>query len=305
MKKRKQHFVWEHYLTAWADGGVLHCDHGGRRFRASTENVAHQRDFYRLQDLSDADLFYVGQLGKKLPEPTPTLARRWLSIFQTPFELRRRYEGGRARSLELEATLDELCNNLEEDIHARFEAKAMPLLAKLKQLDATQLFDDIAGIDAAMFLGLQYLRTPGMMKSISGVNTHDLPGFNLVSAWGVLRAIYATAFARALYARQSGSLASFLLAAPERGFITGDQPIINTRTVACGARAPSTDVQLYYPLSPRIGLLLSFDASCPTSRQVQLSTSQTETYNRMIAAARDQQLYAVSAEDLDRALSSP
>jgi hypothetical protein len=303
VKKRKQHFVWEHYLTAWTDSGVLHCDHAGRRFRASTENVAHQRDFYRLQDLSDADLFYVGQLGERLPEPTPMLARRWISIFQIPFDLRRRYESGQARSQEFEAALDELCNNLEEDIHARFEAKAIPLLATLKQLNAGQIFNDIAGIDAAMFLGFQYFRTPGMMKSISGVNTHDLPGFNLVAAWGVLRAIYATAFAHALYARQSNSLVSFLLAAPERGFITGDQPIINVRAMMPGASL--TDVELYYPLNPRIGLLLSFDATRPTSRQVQLSVSSTEAYNRMVATASDQQLYAASAEDLDRVLPNP
>ena len=39
MKKRKQHYVWEHYLQAWTIDDKIWCQMGDRRFNTSTENV--------------------------------------------------------------------------------------------------------------------------------------------------------------------------------------------------------------------------------------------------------------------------
>jgi hypothetical protein len=303
MMKHRQHYVWRHYLAAWAEGGRLHCDHEGKRFPASPDNVAHQRDFYRLHEISSTDLSYIAKIAEGLPQPTPALAQQWISLFQTPFDLRRRYEAGQARDDEVEAALNTLRNDLEEEIHSRFERKAIPLLAALKRLDPSLLFDDVAGIDAAMFLGLQYLRTPRMVSRISGLSTRGLLNFNIAAAGGLLRCIYATAFARAILVRQSAMLVSFLLAAPERNFITGDQPIVNT--LALNSEGSSTQVELYYPLSPTIALLLSFNSSCPTTRQVQLSLAQTQAYNQMIAETRERQLYATSVTDFGPLIPPP
>jgi hypothetical protein len=107
--------------------------------------------------------------------------------------------------------------------------------------------------------------------------------------------IYATAIARVLYERQEKMLVSFLHAPADRSLITGDQPIINTRSTP---EMPSTDGELYYPLGPKLGMLLSTDTLSPTSRQVQLSASDVESYNRLIVGARYRQLYAASSQDL-------
>jgi len=62
MKKRKHHYVWEHYLKAWETGGKVWCARGEKIFPSSTENIAHSRDFYRLKELSDSDVDLVKRL---------------------------------------------------------------------------------------------------------------------------------------------------------------------------------------------------------------------------------------------------
>ncbi len=297
-KKRKQHFVWEHYLSEWARNGHLFCDREGARFSPSTGNVAHERDFYRIHDLSDEDVAYVRAIAERLPEPGPMLAKSWIDFFQLPTKFRRLYESGSARSSDIEKKLDTLYNNLEEDLHCKFEGDAVPLLALLKKRDASALSHEIMGQRAMMFLALQYQRTPRMVKGISGVDAKDLPGFNIEATNGLLRAIYATVMANWMYVRQDKVLATFLLADNEHGFITGDQPVINTRALA----DDNTTAEFYYPLSPGLALLLAFDARQPTTREVVLTVAQIRHYNQLIVSARDKLVFAASKADLDASM---
>ena len=62
MKKRKHHYVWEHYLDAWATDGQIWCRRADKYFPTSTENVGQRRDFYRLKELSDGDVAFVERL---------------------------------------------------------------------------------------------------------------------------------------------------------------------------------------------------------------------------------------------------
>jgi len=293
MKKRKQHYVWEHYLAAWATGMTLYCDHDGRQFPASTDKVANERDFYRLKELSAEDLRYVKLLVERLPHAEArAMASNWITKFQAPFEINRKYSQGKLKNDAFEAAFDEAVNNLEEELHAKFEAEAIPLLAELKQCRASSIFDDAAGVKAAMFIALQYLRTPSMRRKIGAVNTDEIPGFDIETAWGVLRTVYSTTFAAGLYLRRSLMRVTFLHASPERGFITGDQPVVNV-----GDSQNEALVQLYYPLSPRLAMLLAFNAKPSSSSEVELSFEETCSYNRRMAAAADRQLYAAALAD--------
>lgn len=297
-KKRKQHFVWEHYLTEWARNGHLFCDREGARFSPSTGNVAHERDFYRIHDLSDRDIAYVRAIAERLPEPGPMLAKSWIDFFQLPTKFRRLCESGSARSSDIEEKLDTLYNNLEENLHCKFEGNAVPLLALLKKRDASALSHEVMGQRAMMFLAFQYQRTPRMVKGIARIDVTDLPGFNIKAANGLLRAIYATLMADWMHVRRDKVLATFLVADNEHGFITGDQPVVNTREIA----GDNTTAEFYYPLSPGLALLLAFDARQPTTREVVLTAEQTRHYNQLIVSARDKLVFAASKADLDASM---
>ncbi|MGC4064853.1 MAG: DUF4238 domain-containing protein [Polyangiaceae bacterium] len=84
-KKRRQHYVWRHYLEAWTTEGTLWCRREGKVFEASPQNVAHERYFYRLREMSEADLEFVRTLLiRPLEQPKlRTFAEGWIRILQS------------------------------------------------------------------------------------------------------------------------------------------------------------------------------------------------------------------------------
>jgi hypothetical protein len=59
MKKRRHHYVWQHYLRAWTVENQIACLRDGRTFRTGTTTVAVEKDFYRLQDVTEGDLRFL------------------------------------------------------------------------------------------------------------------------------------------------------------------------------------------------------------------------------------------------------
>ena len=134
MKKRKHHYVWRHYLEAWANDGRVWCSTRGKRFLSSTENIAQERDFYRLQELSADDIEWVEKLVINPMDPSlQVLVRGWVPHFRVFHDAKRAHEASGRSDPELERLLDEAINNLEEDLHAVIERKAIHLLAELKE----------------------------------------------------------------------------------------------------------------------------------------------------------------------------
>jgi hypothetical protein len=101
-----------------------------------------------------------------------------------------------------------------------------------------------------------------------------------------------------MYVRQDQVLATFLVANDNHRFITGDQPVINTRAIA----GDNTTAEFYYPLSPGLALLLAFDAKQSTKREIVLTAEQTRHYNRLIVSARHKLVVAASKADLDASM---
>lgn len=101
MKKRKQHYVWEHYLKAWAVAGRVWCQRGETRFRPSTDNVANERDFYRLKEMSAFDLQVVEAMIDRMGEPLREGARGWIPNFRGFHEIKRQYEASGQKNPEL------------------------------------------------------------------------------------------------------------------------------------------------------------------------------------------------------------
>ncbi len=294
MKKRKQHYVWEHYLRAWATNGQVWCSTRGRRFLSSTENIAQERDFYRLKEMSERDLQWVEKLViEQATGPLSDLARGWVPHFNLFHRLKREYEAGGKSNPELEAVLDESINNMEEDLHGSIERKAVPLLARLRDADATVLDDDQDCIHLFWFIGMQYMRTPRMAQDVVEA-AREIPGFNAEAAWGLMRTIFANNLGYSFYARRRNLHLTFLDAPADADFMTGDQPIINVRAGGLPEGQPPAEgeLALYYPLTPMRAMLLAFDAAEATTERRSLTKEEVATYNRMIMDASHEQVYA-------------
>jgi hypothetical protein len=298
MKKRKQHYVWEHYLKGWAIDGMVWCRRGDAVFRASTEKIANERDFYRLREMSERDFQVVVALIERMDEPLRAGARGWIPHFRDFHAAKRAYEASGQKNSELEAYLDEVINNLEEDLHAGIERNAIPLLAALRTEDTSLLEDDDSFIHFARFIAAQQMRTPRVRRrSIEG--DAIVPGFNAEAAFGLMRTIFATNVAFSFFQRRRALRLTFLNASPSTEFITGDQPIINTRVTGNESDTPPTELELYYPLMPERALLLDFTAGHARESR-RLTDSDVDSYNDMLAGFSESQIYAKSESSLRR-----
>jgi hypothetical protein len=91
MKKRHQHFVWRHYLQAWATNGQIWCLGDGKIFNTNVRNVAQERDFYRLKELSPNDISFISSfIVPNQPPHLQSLNRNWIVLFNAVFQIRKR-----------------------------------------------------------------------------------------------------------------------------------------------------------------------------------------------------------------------
>jgi hypothetical protein len=289
-KKRRQHYVWKHYLRAWATRGRLWCQRGGKRFPSSVEDVANRRDFYRLKEMSAQDISVVQGLISRMAEHLQELARGWIPHFSRFHEIKREYEATGKTNRELEDLLDVTINNLEEDLHSAVEGKTVVILKALRRGDRSILDDDEKFVDFAHFLGMQYMRTPGIMRRAIDAGSL-MPGFNSEAAWGLIRTILATNLGFSLNAQRHGMRLTFLDTPPGVELITGDQPIVNARGGDRASETPPTELELYYPLTPTRALLMDFDATSAVTERRTLTVADTAAYNEMIVAMSDEQIY--------------
>ncbi len=159
MKKRRHHFVWQYYLKPWTVDGRIACWRNGQVFRTDPTNVAVERDFYRLRDISERDVATIRQMIHLFPSQLRDVHNTWLEMFTLPFELRRILKATGQSDRAIEEALDTALANTEEEIHTIIEAEAQSLLLALRNGDVG-FFATEDGFSRFMhFLSVQYLRT--------------------------------------------------------------------------------------------------------------------------------------------------
>jgi hypothetical protein len=289
VKKRKQHYVWRYYLKAWSTSGQLWCRRDGKPFLSATENVAQMRDFYRLKKMSERDIQCVEALIASMAPAAQEGARGWLPHFALLFDLQRQFIVGGGTDPKVEKQFDIEINNMEEEIQSGIEESAIPLLDALREGDGAFLVDDGKFADFALFLAMQLLRTPKVQTRMTSA---PLPGLNLEASWGLLRTIFATNIGGVWFRQRSRCRLTFLEAGPASQFITGDQPLLNTRASRADRELPPEALEMYSPVSPVRAVLIDMDGPIRSVTARRLSDEGTRVFNGMIARESDEQVYA-------------
>lgn len=299
-KKSRHHYVWQFYLRAWTIDDRIWCQHDGKRFTNSTRNVVVERDFYRLRELSADDVAIIQGIINQATAELRRLNQVWLDSFNALFAAKKINEAQGGNRPEVEQEIEVALNNLDENLHASIEGRTIPHLTALRKGDMSWMdrIEDFSSF--AHFLCVQTFRGPGMRTRMQAA-FEKLRGREMDS--GVLCHVFATNVGASLVARRR-SLRMTLLRAPAAAeFITGDQPVINTRALDRSGTVVPTEVEFFYPVSPRFALLISMDHASPGRFRELLRASDVTRYNAMIAVMAQQQLYATSEEALKSAAS--
>lgn len=298
MKKRRHHFVWQHYLRSWTVEGRISCWRQGRVFTTDPTNVAVETDFYRLREISERDATTIRQMISLFPAELREVHNGWLAIFTLPFDLRRMYATTGQSDSTLEAELERAIVNMEEEIHAVIEGDGVPLLRALRRGDAA-FFGTEEGFSQFMhFLSVQYLRTKNMSARIAAaLDTHLI---DADSTGGVLRHIFAANMGAYFLQRRAEYAMTVLRAAAGTQFLTADQPVINTCTATVPGGVEPEDLEFYYPVTPARAVLIGRLGKRERPPKRQLDAAEVDGYNRLMALAAHAQLFAADERLLER-----
>lgn len=297
MKKRKQHYVSKFYLKAWCENDRFYCLRAGQIFVAHVNDIAQQRDFYRLRELTAADIELVKRLAiDPSPEHLRPFHSRLLNEFARIPALRGIVDAHPDASEEERQFLDEAVNNLEEELHSGAEGRGAPLIAAMLQGDTSFYQDSRLCADFLHFLALQNMRTKRVREVHAERATSAKLPIDTSRVWNVLTHIFATNVGWSLFLdRRSYRLV--LLDNPHPiPMITGDQPILNILGPEDGS--PPDELAFYYPLSPTRAMVLTDKPDLFPDARTTLTLEEVDRFNRRIARTSLEQVYSNSREYL-------
>ncbi len=291
---RRQHQVWRSYLEGWATNRKAWCLQNGQVFETNVINVAVVRDFYKLRDLTDGDIFLIRALMKDSPPPAKQVLENFISMFGTFGRFRANPLV--ANNTELLALLDREVITMEENFHTQLEGNIRPILDAIRRKDLSFYDDpDLCG-QFCHFLSLQNLRTRGVQHRLfaKAAKPH---AESLKRAWNVLRHMMAVNAGGSLMLERKTRPLILLENGTDVPFITGDQPVINL--LSPGSGEPPKLLPFYYPVSPRLVVILD-EAHERTGYSAGLvSPDQATALNRRVQAASHTQVFGSSRDVLD------
>lgn len=300
-----QHHVWQYHLKAWANQkDQVWCLQKGKHapFPAHTKNVASERFFYEVLELSEADEQYLNWvINRSNDENLRRINRGWIDTLQTPFKLRKSLttlplsEEGRA---EVERELFKIEKTLGEDLHGDMEQRGKPLLNSLRE--GKEIFlrnDDEMRMTFINFLCFQYFRTSKIRNGYYAIPL-ELP-HNREATWPIEAFIYATNLATSLYTQCRKYNIVIVDNCSGKPFITGDQPVINLLGL------DDSEVELFYPLTPRRAMIFTARRDRFPTNQKDAGLLEVEGYNFQMFQKSDTQIYGSDQDYLATFLKLP
>lgn len=258
MKKRKQHYVWRHYLRAWSSDEKIFCLRNGVIFRSNLMGVANKRDFYKLKELNEDDVEFVKILA--IEQSTPFLKEvhlRTLESFTLVSRAKTILEKAGVNSPNIKQKIDELINNFEEDLHGKIEKDAIGYINSVFSKSVGFYKAKEGRMNFLCFLCFQYFRTNKIKLSIiSNVFSSRMPKelcIRFEKTYNIFSHVFAYNVAYSL-AIDSNFRILLVLNDSNIPFITGDQPVINTFAGGKSPKEMVNELEFYYPVSPHIAI---------------------------------------------------
>jgi len=108
-----------------------------------------------------------------------------------------------------------------------------------------------------------------------------------------MRHIYATNMGFVLFSDSSKFRMVLIKNNSATPFITGDQPVINTFAAAGGNEIVS-EVEFYYPVSPKLGILISDKIEYRSINEIDIMEEDAHVFNIAMLKSSHEQIYADS-----------
>lgn len=286
---RSQHYVWRYYLRAWAPQEKVWCLRDKEPFRVGLMNIAQESYFYEIKEMSEAEASF---LEKVFDEPNhPRMLKEinqgWVKAFKQISSIKRELERNELLKGEVAQKVKDACRQSGEDLQGGIEDMGKSGLDALKSGDVSFWKNEEDRMAFQIFLCSQYFRTKKRREAVLNQTKGTAPSYvNVENIVGPIMHMAATTVAFSMLRKP---LELFLLRnSTSEPLITGDQPVINTHASDLGDEEEVTEMELYYPISPALAVLLSEDA--PDNSE--LTLEKVRGYNRQMHIQAHSQNFA-------------
>lgn len=294
MHNERQHHVFEAYLKAWSADQSFHCLYGNKVFPVQTGNIAHQRFFYEMPELTNDELGTMYQLALIVDggESGGVNAAIVLHYFEV-VNLVRQIRENTTESEELHEVANSLIRTNHELHHTAIEGVHLGFLRDILN-DDLRFANDGRLIVFLHCVATQFYRTKRQKSDFEAyaASYSDDPRFK--HYWQLFSTLLANIYAKQACKTACEKTLVVIDNLTDTPFITGDQPVVSLTNGAMWG-AP---LSFYYPLSPKRAIIWDESYRHPKNRLQLTNADQVMAYNRLVVDAAFEQLYANQAEVL-------
>ncbi|WP_144393902.1 DUF4238 domain-containing protein [Pleionea sediminis] len=292
--KTNHHYVWAHYLSAWAVDGrnVWYTTKKNKIVSDSVKGLAKEKYFYQVPPLDTEDSeFLKDYISRSSFSHCVNHCLGVLMELSDAYSQFHSYEKkGDSEGIErCKALFSKAIENRYEKIERDFRASLSSLcegnLAALQDLKMrTYLLDYVA---------TQYWRTP-YMKSQFIESVKDAAIKRMVDKnWWMISYVHGYSMGSALISQTNAIRFTLLKCPKDMDFITSDNPVINTHSL------PLEYADLYFPVCPEYAVIASKSGSFKEGL-VELDESETKNWNLKIDNQKYIHAFATTKETLEK-----
>lgn len=282
---KKSHYVWQHYLKNWAHNKSIYCSFNGNKpIKTSLDNVANKRYFYKIAPFNKFEKeFLIKCIDKSLPQFIISGLLNYIEIMEQHFQKQ-----------EYISDIDDTINiQIGENIMTKDEESFISFFDKLTCGDVAYCIDDENLISFYIFVLMQYFRTKRIYDDLANIEK-----IRVESIITPFRRIMSFNMANYLFTNNHHTI--LLHNNTNQEFITSSQPVINTYVDYSILDRHTDKLELYYPISTEIAILITNDGQFDNITTLQLNLDEVDYYNRKIINASQMQVYCSTATALDR-----
>lgn len=239
--KKSQHYVWKYYLQQWTNNNKIWCKRFDKVFNTSLDNIAHENFFNVIENISEEELGIIISFLDKVDDSAKLIMKGNIEILLNASKLKGK-------------------NKIEylENYHTFIENTGRPILDSLYNGNLDILTIQRNKDHFSYYLGLQYTRTKKIRHSLlRNFETTLKEIYN--KKINIETISHSFAFLSADFiGNWISSEGNFTLIKnnTEIDFVTSDQPIYN-HSFKYDNLATSDQMELFYPITPKLGLLIS------------------------------------------------
>lgn len=256
--KRKNHYIWAHYLKGWSinDQDVYHRAKKGV-IASSVKGLGREIDFYKMRPLEADDIHFIKQWISITDEPIRKFHNSFLEKM-IAFSCVHKLLAGDEHQVERAV----LVHNTIEDIHTTVEGDVCPIIDALRAGDLSILDGEAALNNFLSYIGHQFARTRHSRNSWN--NSASLLGADyqrlIQRNWWFFGVLVGVNVGYNIARHYRLKKIVWMVNETDVSFLTSDNPVINVHPSIRDKQLSeegSYRTDLYFPISPKLAYMIN------------------------------------------------